>query len=628
MCGFCGYINKKEKDSIKKMNDAIIHRGPDDESYYKDDFIAMGFRRLSIIDLKGGRQPMTNEDDSMIITFNGEIYNFKEIKEDLIKKGHKFKTNADTEVILHGYEEYKEKILDKLRGMFAFAIWDKNNQKLFCARDHFGQKPFYYGIFNNTFMYASEIKSMLYHPDFKKEVNKEALKPYLTFQTSVLEETFFKGVYKLRPGHYLKYDFKTNKIETKEYYNINFKPKDQNFDKLVEKIDDTITKSIDYHIISDVPVGAYLSGGIDSSYVVSYLKPDKTFSVGFDYKNFNEVPMAKDLSDMLNIQNKNELINSDDFFESIDKVQYYADEPTANLSAVPLYFLSKLASKDVKVVLSGEGADELFGGYTSYDEDIKLKKYRKLPFFIRKALKTIVSPLPSFHGKNFLTKGGSKIEDYYVGNAFIFDNKEANKILTDKYKSTLTYQEITKPYFDKVAGEDDLTKMQYLDMYFWLPNDILLKADKMSMANSLELRVPILDKEVFALAKTIPTKYKLSHNTTKYILRKAASKRIPEEWYKRRKKGFPVPIIKWFREEKYYSIVKQIFEEDFTKEFFDQKLLIKMLDEHYTSKKNHCRKLWTVFVYLIWYKTFFIDLKGWNKFSAFFTQIKSTAKYY
>lgn len=610
MCGFCGYINKKEKESIKKMNDAIIHRGPDDESYYKDDFIAMGFRRLSIIDLKGGRQPMTNEDDIMIITFNGEIYNFKEIKEDLIKKGHTFKTNADTEVILHGYEEYKEKILDKLRGMFAFAIWDKNNKKLFCARDHFGQKPFYYGIFNDTFMYASEIKSLLYHPDFKKEVNKEALKPYLTFQTSVLEETFFKGVYKLRPGHYLTYDFNTNKIETKEYYNINFKPKEQDFDKLVEKIDDTITKSIDYHIISDVPVGAYLSGGIDSSYVVSYLKPDKTFSVGFDYKNFNEVPMAKDLSDMLNIQNKNELINSDDFFESIDKVQYYADEPTANLSAVPLYFLSKLASKDVKVVLSGEGADELFGGYTSYDEDIKLKKYRKLPFFIRKALKTLVSPLPSFHGKNFLTKGGSKIEDYYVGNAFIFNNKEANKILSDKYKSNLTYQEITKPYFDKVANEDDLTKMQYLDMYFWLPNDILLKADKMSMANSLELRVPILDKEVFALAKTIPTKYKLSHNTTKYILRKAASKRIPEEWYKRRKKGFPVPIIKWFREEKYYNIVKEIFEEDFTKEFFDQKLLIKMLDEHYTSKKNHCRKLWTVFVYLVWYKTFFIDIKS------------------
>ena len=610
MCGFCGYINKKEKESIKKMNDAIIHRGPDDESYYKDDNIAMGFRRLSIIDLSGGRQPISNEDDSLIITFNGEIYNFKEIKEDLIKKGHIFKTNTDTEVILHGYEEYKEKILDKLRGMFAFVIWNKNEKKLFGARDHFGQKPFYYANMNNTFMYGSEIKSFLYHPDFIKEVNEKALKPYLTFQTSVLDETFFKGVYKLRPGHYFNYDFNTNDLKIEEYYNINFKPMVQDFDKLVDKIDDTITKSIDYHIISDVPVGSYLSGGIDSSYVVSYLKPDKTFSVGFDYKDFNEVPLAKELSDILGIQNKNELINSDDFFESIDKVQYYADEPTANLSAVPLYFLSKLAAKDVKVVLSGEGADELFGGYTSYDEDVKLKKYRKLPFFIRRLIKNIISPFPSFHGKNFLTKGGSKIEEYYVGNAFIFDNKEANKVLNGKYKNDLTYQQITKPYFDKVKGRDDLTKMQYLDMYFWLPNDILLKADKMSMANSLELRVPILDKEVFALAKTIPTNYKLSHNTTKYVLRKAASKRIPEAWYKRRKKGFPVPIIKWFREEKYYNIVKKIFEEDFTKEFFDQNLIIKMLDEHYTSKKNHCRKLWTIFVYLVWYKTFFIDFEN------------------
>ena len=465
-------------------------------------------------------------------------------------------------------------------------------------------------------MYSSEIKSLLHHPDFIKEVNKEALKPYLTFQTSVLDETFFKGVYKLRPGHYFTYDIEKDNLEIKEYYNINFKPEKQDFDDLVNTIDKTITKSIDYHIISDVPVGAYLSGGIDSSYVVSYLKPDKTFSVGFDYKDFNEVPMAKDLSDLLKIQNKNELINSDDFFESLDKVQYFADEPTANLSAVPLFFLSKLASKDVKVVLSGEGADELFGGYTSYDEDISLKKYKKLPYFLRHFIKTIVSPFPSFHGKNFLTKGGSKLEDYYVGNAFIFNNKEANNILSKEYQSNLKYQDITKPYFDKVAGEDDLTKMQYLDMYFWLPNDILLKADKMSMANSLELRVPILDKEVFALAKTIPTEYKLSHNTTKYILRKAASKRIPEAWYKRRKKGFPVPIIKWFREEKYYNIVKEIFEEDFTKEFFDQKKIIKMLDDHYKSKKNNCRKLWTIFVFLVWYKTFFIDFDNFKPETA------------
>ncbi len=610
MCGFCGYINTKDKNIIKKMTDEIAHRGPDDESYYKDDNIAMGFRRLSIIDLKGGRQPMTNEDDSLVITFNGEIYNFKDIKEDLIKKGHIFKTNADTEVILHGYEEYGEKVLDKLRGMFAFVIWDKNKEKLFGARDHFGQKPFYYGIMNDTFMYGSEIKSFLRHPDFKKEVNKEALKPYLTFQTSVLEETFFKGIYKLLPGHFFTYDVKTKKININKYYQIKFKPKKQDFDKLVDKIDKTITSSIDTHLISDVPLGAYLSGGIDSSYVASYLKPDKTFSVGFDYENFNEVPLAKELSDILKIQNINELIKSEDFFSSISNVQYYADEPTANLSAVPLYFLAKLARKHVKVVLSGEGADELFGGYPFYKEDDLIIKYRKtVPKFIRTGIKNIVSIMPEFHGKNFLTKGGSKVEDYYIGNAFVFGNKEANKALSDKYKSDVTFQSITKKIYDEVKDEDDLTKMQYLDMHFWLPNDILLKADKMSMAGSLELRVPILDKEVFELASTIPTEYKLSHNTTKYVLRKAASKRIPKQWYTRPKKGFPVPIIKWFREEKYYNIAKEMFNKDFVKEFFNQKYLNKILDEHYKGKKNHCRKIWTVYVFLVWYQRFFIDFK-------------------
>ena len=609
MCGFTGYINKKKKtnEDIKRMTDAIAHRGPDDENYYIDDNIAMGFRRLSIIDLQNGRQPMV--DNNFVVTFNGEIYNFKDIKKELIEKGHIFKTNSDTEVLLHGYEEYKEKILEKLRGMFAFVIWDKENQTLFGARDHFGQKPFYYTNMNDTFMYGSEIKSFLHHPDFIKEINKASLKPFLTFQTSVLEETFFKGVFKLLPGHYFNYDLKTGKMETKKYYQIKFESQKQDFDTLVNHIDSAITSSIDTHLISDVPVGAYLSGGIDSSYVVSYLKPDKTFSVGFDYQNFNEVPYAKELSDILNIQNINELINADDFFDSLNKVQYYADEPTANLSAVPLYFLSKLASKHVKVVLSGEGADELFGGYPFYKEDDLLIKYRKLPFFIRKAIKGIVSPLPEFHGKNFLTKGGSKVEDYFIGEAFVFNNKDANKVLTDEYKNNTTFQDITRPYYNEVKDKDDLTKMQYLDMHFWLPNDILLKADKMSMANSLELRVPILDKEVFSLASTIQTDYKLSHNTTKYILRKAASSRIPEAWYKRPKKGFPVPIIKWFREDKYYLLAKKMFNEEFTKEFFNVKTLNKMLDEHYSGKKNHCRKIWTVYVFLTWYKTFFIDFE-------------------
>lgn len=609
MCGFTGFISKKNKDDIKKMTNAISHRGPDDENFYIDDNIAIGHRRLSIIDLKGGIQPM--EYNEYVIAYNGEVYNFKEIKEKLIEKGHTFKTSCDTEVILHGYIEYKEKIVNKLRGMFAFIIWDKKKNILFGARDHFGQKPFYYANMNNTFMFGSEIKSFLYNTSFVKEVNKKALKPYLTFQTSVLEETFFKGVYKLLPGHFFTYDFNKDKLNIKKYYEIEFKiDEKKDINDLTKEIDKTITSSIDYHTISDVPVGAYLSGGIDSSYVVSYLKPNKTFSVGFDYNNFNEVPYAKELSNILKIDNISKLINSDDFFNNIDKVQYYSDEPNANLSAVPLYFLSKLASEHVKVVLSGEGADELFGGYTFYKEDELLLKYRKLPSFIRKFFKGIVSPLPSFHGKNFIIKGGSKIEDYYIGNAFVFDNKEANNVLTDKYKNNIKYQDITKPYYDKVKDLDDVTKMQYLDMHFWLPNDILLKADKMSMANSLELRVPILDKEVFKLSNTISNKYKVNYGTTKYALRKAAAKRIPEEWYKRPKKGFPVPIYTWLKEEKYYKLFKKLFNEDFAKEFFDIKKINKMLDEHYKGKKNNCRKLWNIYVFLMWYKVFFIDIKS------------------
>lgn len=611
MCGICGFINNKEKNDIKAMNTAIAHRGPDEESYYTDNDIAIGFRRLSIIDLEGGSQPIENENGSLVMAFNGEIYNFPQLRKLLLERGHIFKTKTDTEVILHGFEEYGYDIVNKLRGMFAFVIWDKNNKKLFAARDNFGQKPFYYANMNGTFMFASEIKSLLFNSDFIKEINTEALKPYLTFQTSVLEETFFKGVYKLLPGHYMIYNYGCNEITTKKYYQVTFDAVEQDENELIEKIDDTVTSSISAHTISDVPVGSYLSGGIDSSYVVSYLKPNNTFSVGFDFRDFNEVPMAKGLSDLLDIENINELIDSDDFFESIDKVQYFADEPTANLSAVPLFFLSKIASEHVKVVLSGEGADELFGGYTFYQEDPLLIKYRTVvPKIIRKAAKAVVSPFSSFHGKNFLTKGGSKVEDYFVGNAFVFDNREANQILSPEFKSKRTFQSITKPIYDEVSDKDDLTKMQYLDMHFWLPNDILQKADKMSMAHSLELRVPFLDKEVFEVAKTIPSDEKLSHGTTKYALRKSASKRIPEEWYKRPKMGFPVPILQWFREEKYYDLAKEMFNADFTSQFFDVKKLNKMLDDHYTGKKNTCRKIWTVYTFLVWYKVYFVDFEN------------------
>lgn len=608
MCGFTGYINKKKdkEKTIKEMNKMIEHRGPDDENYYIDSDIAMAFRRLSIIDLKNGRQPMTNEDESMVITFNGEIYNFKELKEDLIKKGHKFKNNADTEVIIHGYEEYGDKILNKLRGMFAFVIWDKNKKELFGARDYFGIKPFYYYKNKDTFMYSSEIKSFIPNKDFKKEMNKEALKTYLTFQYSALDETFFKDVYRLKPGHFLKY--KDGKLDIKSYFDFTYEEENMELEKLVDDIDNEIKSSVEYHEISDVKVGAFLSSGVDSSYIVSILKPDTTYSVGFDFEGFNETTSAKELSDILKIENKSKMINAKEFFEGVKKVQYYSDEPHANLSAVPLYYLSKLARKDVKVVLSGEGADELYGGYLAYKQSNTLLKYRKLPKCFRVALKNIAKHMPNIKGKQFLIKGGSKIEDYYIGQAFIFDDEGANNILKDEYKTDIKFKDLTKPYFDKVKDKDDVVKMQYLDMNMWLPLDILLKADKMTMANSLELRVPFLDKEVFKHSLNIPTKYKITDETTKYALRKASLKAVPIEWAKRRKKGFPVPFREWLKEEKYYKEIKKVFESDYASKFFDIEKIVKLLDEHYTGVKNTCRKVYTIYCFLIWYKTYFIDM--------------------
>ena len=608
MCGFVGYVSNKKynKNIIKEMNKAIEHRGPDDEDYYVDSNISMAFRRLSIIDLKNGKQPMTNEDNSMVITFNGEIYNFQELKEDLVKKGHIFKNNSDTEVIIHGYEEYKEEIVKKLRGMFAFVIWDKNKKELFGARDYFGIKPFYYYNDKSLFIYGSEIKSFIAHPDFKKELNKKALKSYLTFQYSVLDETFFKNVYRLKPGHFIKYS--DEKLTIDSYFDYSYTEQKKKLHEVINDINKEVSSSVKYHKISDVKVGAFLSGGVDSSYIVSLLKPDTTYSVGFDFNNFNETNDAKELSKILKIKNKSKLITKDEFMEGINKVQYYSDEPHANLSAVPLYYLSKLARKDVKVVLSGEGADELYCGYHPYKQSIFLNEYRKLPKKLRLIIKKILLKFPRFKGRDLIIKGAQEVEDYYIGQAFIFNDEEANDILKTEYKTNITFKDITKPYFDKVKNENDLVKMQFLDMNLWLPNDILLKADKMTMANSLELRVPFLDKEVFKQSLTLKKKYKVKGSNTKYAFRLASNKIIPDEWAKREKKGFPVPFVIWLKEEKIYNDIKKEFQKDYVKKFFDTKKLIELLDEHYNNIKNNCRKIYTVYCFLIWYKTYFIDM--------------------
>ncbi|WP_062351252.1 asparagine synthase (glutamine-hydrolyzing) [Bacillus kwashiorkori] len=614
MCGFVGFANSNvtnKEQIIQAMMEAIRHRGPDSGDYFTDKQVTFGFRRLSIIDLTDeASQPMYNEDKSIVLVFNGEIYNFQEIRQQLIEKGHVFKSHSDSEVIVHGYEEFGPDILQKLRGMFAFAIWDKNTESLLLARDHFGIKPLYYtqNTTDQSFLFGSEIKTFLQHPSFQKELNRDALKPYLTFQYSGMDETFFQGVYKLKPGHYMLY--KNGTIEIKQYWDIAFNEQAGTEEEYIKRINNTMQESVEYHKISDVKVGSFLSGGVDSSYITALLQPNKTFSVGFkDYEGiFNETNIAQELSEKLNIENHRELINADQCFEKLPEIQYYMDEPQANLSSVPLYFLSQLASKHVTVVLSGEGADEIFAGYDWYRKSKKLVKYEKIPFAIRRFISKSSKLLPKNKLTSFLVKGGQTIEEKFIGQAIIFEESEANDVLTERYQAGPSVFNITNTHYRKVKDKDELTKMQYLDLKQWLPGDILLKADKMSMAHSIELRVPFLDKKVMEMAGEIPSHLRVNEKDTKYVLRKASEKVLPEEWANRKKVGFPVPVRHWLKEDKYYNLVKEMFQRDFVKEFFNTTKLVEMLDEHHEGKHNHARKIWTVYVFLVWYQKYFIEL--------------------
>ena len=609
MCGIVGFSDKiKDKDSIiKKMSDEIVHRGPDGEGYYTDSFCALGHRRLSIIDLEGGGQPIFNEDKTYAIVFNGEIYNYKELKKELISLGAKFHTNSDTEVILQGYIYYKDELFKKLRGMFAFVIYDKKHHELIGARDHFGQKPFYYYHNGDEFFFGSEIKSFLVHPNFKKEINKDALKMFLIFQYSVKEETFFKNVYKLKPGCYFHY--KNDELIIKPYFEVSFDNKNnkKTYQEMKEELTSILEDSIKYHkITSDVPVASYLSGGVDSSYVVGVARPDESYSVGFSYEGFDETKYAKELSDKLGIKNFQKKISADEFFEAIPDVMWHSDEPDANLSAIPLYYLSELASKHSKVVLSGEGSDEMFAGYNEYNDPFLLKLYICIPLFIRRFIRNIVKHLPHFPGRNTLVKYGLPFSQRYIGHGTIMEEWEANKILCNDLRNDETITDILKPYLDNVKNESELTKKRYIDFFFWLPQDILLKADKMSMAHSIELRTPLLDSYLFNYARTIPNKYLIKNGETKYLFRDIALKILPEDWSKRRKCGFPVPFSKWIREDKYYNLVKDYFNKEYVKEFFDKEYINKLLDNHKSLKENNGRKIYNIYCFLVWYDLYFV----------------------
>lgn len=609
MCGFAGYITAEGegteyKDDLIEMMNSIKHRGPDDEGTHIDDMAGLGFRRLSIIGIENGKQPMYNEDNSIVVTFNGEIYNYQKIKDELIQKGHVFKTDADTEVLVHGYEEYGIELLQKLRGMYAFAIWNREKKEMLMARDIFGIKPLFYTQTKKDFVFGSEIKSILKFPNVKKVFNPEALESYLSFQYSVLNETFFKGIFRLPPAHYLLW--KDGSIEVKRYYSPEFNTDDSiTFDEAVKKVNDVMKNSIEAHKISDTEVGGFLSGGVDSSYIVARSNLDKTFSVGFDYPRCNEIPLAKTLSDYVGVKNKSKLITTEEYFEEFPKIMNHADEPLSDPSCIALYFLCKLASEQVKVVLSGEGSDELFGGYNIYKSPIALKPMRVIPRPVRRGVRRVLTKLPvNFKGKNYLIRAGEDLEERYIGNAYIFHTDEVYKMLKKPIKK-YTPQSITKPIYDRVKDKDEITKMQYLDINTWLWGDILNKADTMSMAHSLEVRVPFLDKEVAKVAFSIPVEHRVDKYETKRYFRKAAGEFMPDITAERKKLGFPIPVRNWLREDKYYNIVKETLTSKEAEKFFNTDYLVKLLDRHYNQKADNSRKIWTVYAFLVWYQKHF-----------------------
>lgn len=602
MCGIVGLVTKKEKENtIKLMSDRIKHRGPDGDGYFIDGDVALGHRRLSIIDLSTGDQPMFNEDGSVVTVFNGEIYNYQELKEELIALGHDFKTKSDTEVLVHGYEEWHTDLPKHLRGMFAFAIYDKNKNEVFLARDNFGIKPLYFAKMNDTFMFASEIKAFLDVPDFEKVFNESILETYLEFSFVPTNETFFKGVHRLDAGCSLLY--KDGEIKLNKYFKLDFKEENMSFEDAVKNISDVMKDSVEKHLIADVEVGSFLSSGIDSSYIVSLAKPDKTYTVGYENKKYDETMYAKDLAEKLGIKNESKIITKEEYLENISKIMYHLDEPTSDPAAISLYFVAKLASKDLKVVLSGEGADEFFGGYNYYREEVDYKFYNKLPFCIRHAIGKVASIFPEGRGFNFLVRRGEKLENSYIGVNRNFSSKMAKKVLKNNYE--LKAIDVTKDVYNEFKNYSNIDKMQAIDINFWLMKDILLKADRMTMASSIEGRVPFIDKEVFKVASHLPFDYKVTKENTKVALRAAAKEVIPTEAYKKKKLGFPVPVREWIKEGDFKEEVEKTLNSDVANKYFNTKIINKMFEEHINGKKDNYRKIWTIYTFIKWYQVFF-----------------------
>ncbi len=612
MCGIAGIVSfngsEPSHEQLKRMTDIIMHRGPDDSGFFSEAGIGLGFRRLSIIDLAEGHQPISNEDDSIWLIFNGEIYNYKALREMLVQKGHRFKTHTDTEVVLHMYEEYGEECVKHFRGMFGFALWDKKTRKLFAARDHFGIKPFYYTAGSRHFVFGSEIKSILASHLVTKEVDTQSLYHYLTFQYVPEPRTMFAGIFKLPPAHTLTVDSE-GKISLNKYWDPMFEPERRPIGEYIEQIRATLSDSVKHHMQSDVQRGSFLSSGIDSTAISAQMRaiePIKTFSVGFAGPN-DETPIAQQSANALNTEHYAKIITEEDYFATVPKAIWHQDEPVADPSAIALYHVAQLAREHVTVVLSGEGADEIFGGYRIYNEPLSLRPLNWLPLPLKRVLHKVIAGIPmNFYGKNYLLRGMTPLEQRFLGNARIFSESMKQELLKLHNHNTVALEDAVsaaKPFYEKSAHLDAVTRMQYIDLNLWMPGDILMKADKMTMAHSLELRVPFLDKELFELVRRIPADYRIAGGTTKYIFRRAMEGIVPEFVLQRPKLGFPVPMRDWLKGGRGDAILQQI-QASGVERYFRMDHIRDMLQMHRAGKGDYSRHLWVLYVFSLWHATY------------------------
>lgn len=602
MCGHVSiYYKNRNKDlEIEKLVENINHRGPNHTGIYKKDNIEFAFKRLSILDLENGSQPFEKNNNTII--FNGEIYNHNILRSNLIDKGYEFKTNCDTEVLLTSYIENKEKCVENLRGMFSFIIYDEERNLLFGARDHFGIKPLYYLDNSDFIVFSSEYKAIVNLLD-EVNLNEKSLQNYLSFQYVPLENTMIEDIKLIPPGY--SFTVKDGKLKLKKYYKVDFIPKKH---ITANDVKEVVADSIKHHMDAHVEVGTFLSGGIDSTIVAtiaSQVNPNiKSFSVGFGVDGYDEIEVAKKTARVLGIENIDINVTQQDYIKSLPEVFYHLDDPVADPSQVGIYFLSKEAKKHATVVLSGEGADELFGGYNIYKEYNSVKPILNMPRGIKKALNGVSSVMPNIKGKSYLYRATTPLEDRYIGNAKIFENDEVRKIVKN-YSENNEYQKILSSIYEeaRINNYDYVTTMQHVDVNTWLEGDILQKADKMSMAQSIELRVPFLDKEVLELAKHLKIDQKISNSNTKVLLREAFKDIIPLHMVEKKKLGFPTPIRVWLKED-LGDVVRQTIHDADVDEVLNKDYAINLLDNHIKDHQDNSRKIWSIYAFCLWHQMF------------------------